>query len=415
MVSISKACQILGVARSTLLYYERMGMVTPKRNPDNGYREYSQGNMELLLMVRQLKRAGFTLKESMAVMKGALDPALLLARYTALCQEIESMTMAREVVKSLLVSATGELPPGDATARQGQNWHAEFEQKGAEAHFAWLKRLGFSEKESLYIRWVTRNISNRGQYMDHFFKIFEQMKRQGPGSRESTLKAFEAIPGHREIKTILEVGCGKGESSLTLAEESDAHITAVDNHQPFLDHLTDQQAKRLEHEGQITTVNMSMFDLDFPHPNFDLIWAEGSAYFMGFEKALAEWRPLITPQGVLFVSDAVWLTDHPSQACADYWKIEYPTMTDVKTRKAQAREQGYEIISWFILPRQDWQAFYDDMEACTQHAVKEIGMTQTAEDFIKEIELYRTHGEEYGYICLLLQRKNKKNDKRTFF
>jgi DNA-binding transcriptional MerR regulator/ubiquinone/menaquinone biosynthesis C-methylase UbiE len=405
MVSISKACQILGVARSTLLYYERMGMVAPKRNPDNGYREYSQGDMELLLMVRQLKRAGFTLKESMTVMKGALDPDLLLARYTALCQEIETMTMAREVVKSLLVSATGELPPGDASARRGQNWHAEFEQKGAEAHFTWLKRLGFSEKESLYIRWVTRNISNGGQYMEHFFKIFEQMKRQGPGSRESTLRAFEAIPGHREIKTILEVGCGKGTSSLTLAEESDAHITAVDNHQPFLDHLADQ-AKRLGHEGQITPVNMSMFDLDFPHPGFDLIWAEGSAYFMGVEKALKEWRPLINKQGFLLISDAVWLTDKPSQACSAHWQIEYPTMTDVKTRKAQAREQGYEIISWFVLPREDWQAFYDDMEACTKLAVKELGMTQTFENITKEIEIDRRYGEEYGYIYLLLQRKD---------
>ncbi|MCP4119031.1 MAG: MerR family transcriptional regulator [Desulfobacteraceae bacterium] len=405
MVSISKACQILGVARSTLLYYERMGMVTPKRNPDNGYREYSQKDMELLLMVRQLKQAGFTLKESMAVMKGALDPDLLLARYNALCQEIEAMTMAKEVVKSLLVSATGELPPGDVAGRRGQNWHAEFEQQGAEAHFAWLKRLGFSEKESLYIRWVTRNISNGGQYMENFFKIFEQMKRQGPGSRESTLRAFKAIPRHREIKAILEVGCGKGESSLALAQESDALITAVDNHQPFLDHLADQAA-RLGLDGQITTKNMSMFDLDFPRPGFDLVWAEGSAYFMGFEKALTEWRPLINRQGFLFVSDAVWLTDQPSQACADYWKIEYPTMTDVKTRKAQAREQGYEISSWFILPRQDWQAFYDDMEACSKRAVKEMGMTRTFEDFIREIELDRTHGEEYGYLCLLLQRKD---------
>ena len=40
----------------------------------------------------------------------------------------------------------------------------------------------------------------------------------------------------------------------------------------------------------------------------------------------------------------------------------------------------------------------------TKLAVKELGMTPTTEDFIKEIELDRTHGEEYGYICLLLQR-----------
>ncbi len=101
-------------------------------------------------------------------------------------QEIKTMTMAREVVKSLLVRATGKPPPGDDGDSRGQYWHAEFEQKGAEAHFAWLKRLGFSKKESLYIRWVTRNLSDNGEYMENFFKIFEQMKRQGPGSRGTT-------------------------------------------------------------------------------------------------------------------------------------------------------------------------------------------------------------------------------------
>ncbi len=33
-------------------------------------------------------------------------------------------------------------------------------------------------------------------------------------------------------------------------------------------------------------------------------------------------------------------------------------------------------------------------------------MTQTAGDFIKEIEIDRTTGGEYGYVCLLLQRND---------
>lgn len=304
-----------------------------------------------------------------------------------------------------MVRATGETPVVFDFDGRGRNWHAEFERKGAEAHSAWLQSLGFNEKESLYIRWVTRNISDNGEYMDNFFKVFERMKRQGPGSRDSTLRAFNKIPCQKEIKTILEIGCGKGASSLVLAENSDALITAVDNHQPFLDHLK-EQAGLAGYEKQITTVNMSMFELEFPRPSFDVIWAEGSAYFMGFEKALKEWRPLINRQGFLFVSDAVWLTDQPSPACADYWKIEYPNMTDVKTRKKQARQQGYHILSWFILPRQDWQAFYNDMAVCVNLAIEEQGMTQTFEDFINEIELDKKYGKEYGYLCLLLRRQD---------
>jgi DNA-binding transcriptional MerR regulator/SAM-dependent methyltransferase len=405
MASISSVSTIIGVARSTLLYYERIGIISPERNPGNGYREYSQKDIDTLLLVRQLQVAGFTLKECAGIMAGTLDPDLIRKRYQTLEQKTETMIMAKELVKSLLVRATGEtLSVGDHESR-GRNWHAEFERKGAEAHTAWLERLGFSEKERLYIRWVTRNVSNTGAYMDNFFKVFERMKRQGPGSRESTLRAFGKIPCEGEIQSILEVGCGKGESSLVLAENSNALITAVDNHQPFLDHLK-KQARLSGNDEQIFTKNMSMFELDFPHPSFDLIWAEGSAYFMGFEKALKEWRPLITKQGFLFVSDAVWLTDQPSPACADYWKIEYPTMTDVKTRKAQARGQGYDICSWFILPREDWNAFYDDMERCVNLAIGEQGMTQTFEDIISEIKTDRRYGNEYGYLCLLLQRQD---------
>ncbi|MBT3312691.1 MAG: class I SAM-dependent methyltransferase [Desulfobacterales bacterium] len=241
--------------------------------------------------------------------------------------------------------------------------------------------------------------------MENFFKVFEQMKRQGPGSRNTTLKAFEKIPSRKEIKTILEVGCGKGSSSLVLAENSEALITAVDNHQPFLDHLKKQVAL-FGYEKQIFPMNMSMFDLDFPRPSFDLIWAEGSAYFMGFEKALKEWRPLINGKCFMFVSDAVWLTDQPSTPCVDYWEIEYPPMTHVKDRKEQARKLGYDILSWFILPRQDWKAFYDDMEVCVNLAIEENGMKQAFEDMIKEIKINRSYGNEYGYLCLLLQRQD---------
>ena len=149
-----------------------------------------------------------------------------------------------------------------------------------------------------------------------------------------------------------------------------------------------------------------MFNLDFPRHSFDIVWAEGSSYFMGFEKALKEWRPLITKKGFLFVSDAVWLTNRPSPPCVDYWKIEYPSMTDVQTRKKQALNQGYDVFSWSILPRRDWKAFYDDMERCVQLAVKNRGMTQAFQDMINEIEIDRNYGNEYGYLCLLLQKRD---------
>ncbi len=238
--------------------------------------------------------------------------------------------------------------------------------------------------------------------MKDFFMVFEQMKRQGPGSQASTLRGFNAIADNNNINSILEVGCGKGQSSLTLSQISEAGITAIDNHQPFLDHFK-AQAKKLGCQNRIRIENMSMFEMDFPDSNFDLIWSEGSAYFMGFNKALADWKSYLRPGGYIFVSDAVWLTDRPSGPCADYFQIEYPGMIDAATRKQEARDLGYEIVDEFILPQQDWTDFYDDMEACVTRAVEKTGMTQAFENMTHEVEIGRTYGAEYGYVCLLLK------------
>ena len=45
---------------------------------------------------------------------------------------------------------------------------------------------------------------------------------------------------------------------------------------------------------------------------YDLVWAEGSAYSIGFENALALWRTLLRPGGCLVVTELVWFCEHPA-------------------------------------------------------------------------------------------------------
>lgn len=405
MLSVSATAKIVGVARSTLLYYERKGVITPGRNSNNGYREYSRSDINKLLQLRQLQQAGFTLIESVEVVQGDLDPSVIRERYLDLNNKIESMILAREIVKSLLSRTTGEKFPDGMNGDLEGIWHAAFEDKGADAHSEWLKQIGLSEKEALYTRWVTRSISNNDEYMSDFFKVYEKMVRQGPGSKATTLRVIDKINSLTKATRILEIGCGKGESCLVLAKNTDAHIIAVDNHQPFLDHISEQAALSAC-EKRIQAVNMSMFNLDFEPASFDLIWAEGSAYFMGFERAIEEWRKLIRERGFLFISDAVWLVEKQSPDCRDYWKIEYPNMKNIEQRKKQVLNMGYSIEDWFILPREDWKRFFDDMEFCVSKAIRESGMTRTFKNILKGIEIDKRYGCEYGYLCMVLQRSD---------
>lgn len=403
MVSIARACEMVGVARSTLLYYERIGIIAPGRHPENGYREYARKDIHALVLIRQLQKAGFSLKEAHAVMKGDLDGDLIEARFHELEQKIRELSAAREVVRSLVVHATGKAPETRETADPEGLWHAELERTAGDAHAEWLGRLGFDEKQQLYIRWVTRSLVDSVGYMKDFFFVFERMKRQGPGSCANTQKVFDAIPDRDDIRDILELGCGKGQSCLELCRISKARVTAIDNHQPFLDHVA-ARAKALGYDdNRLRLKNMSMSEMDVGDAGFDLVWSEGSAYFMGFEKALAGWKRLIRPGGHLFVSDVVWLTDKPSPDCAEYFRVEYPGMQDVRGRKQQVMDLGYEIVKAFILPQEDWIDFYNDMEACVAQARQERGPAPAFDKLSRETAISRTRGNEYGCICLLLR------------
>ena len=41
----------LGISKHTIFYYEKEGIVTPQRD-DNGYRSYSQEDLQKLIMVK---------------------------------------------------------------------------------------------------------------------------------------------------------------------------------------------------------------------------------------------------------------------------------------------------------------------------------------------------------------------------
>ena len=53
------------LSRDTIRFYERNGLIvsSPGQSPTNGYRDYGEDNVERLSMIREARRAGFSVAD----------------------------------------------------------------------------------------------------------------------------------------------------------------------------------------------------------------------------------------------------------------------------------------------------------------------------------------------------------------
>lgn len=100
-----------------------------------------------------------------------------------------------------------------------------------------------------------------------------------------------------------------------------------DNHQPFLDKV-EQTAKEADLSQYIATMNQDMTTMAFEKESFDIIWAEGALYLMGFENGLKKCHKFLKKNGHIAVTELVWLKDDPSPEAKE-WAKEYETMKNV--------------------------------------------------------------------------------------
>lgn len=240
-----------------------------------------------------------------------------------------------------------------------------------------------------------------------FFDLHSGLPREGPGDRDSIARALGLAgplpPGPR----VLDIACGPGGQTLDLADLiPDAEITALDGHEPF---LRDLERRAAEHgvSDRIRIVHGDMGRLAFEPRSFDLIWCEGAAYIIGFDVALATWKPLLKPGGTLALTEPVWLKDERPRRVQACWD-EYPSMDDSRAARRRALAHGYEVLGDFVLPEVAWWThYYGPLEARLQaiegrYADDPVGNAILDEARL-EIDCYRSHPDCYGYLFLVLR------------
>ncbi|MCP4744706.1 MAG: class I SAM-dependent methyltransferase [Desulfobacteraceae bacterium] len=226
--------------------------------------------------------------------------------------------------------------------------------------------------------------------------------RQGPGGEAETKQALKlaGLDKSRPLR-IADIGCGTGASTIQLAKELDAQITAVDFLPEFLGEL---QTRAKEHgvADKITTLSCSMDALPFADEEFNVIWSEGAIYNMGFEAGVAAWSRFLKPGGKLIVSEITWLTAKRPSELQSHWDAEYPEVNVASAKIGILERHGYSPEGYFYLPTNCWlDNYYRPLQNGFDAFLDRNGESDQTREIIEcekaEIALYKKHRDYYSY------------------
>jgi len=164
-----------GLARSTLLYYDRIGLLPPSQRSATRYRLYGEEARSRLETIRMYRGIGLGLDEIRALLeaRGGRTATILTARLDRLNQEIASLREQQRVIVQLLRNRTllqsaraldkrrwvQILAAAGLDEAAMHRWHVEFEALAPESHQDFLESLGISPSEITSIR--TRSRASR--------------------------------------------------------------------------------------------------------------------------------------------------------------------------------------------------------------------------------------------------------------
>lgn len=166
--TISKLAKEFDLSRSTLLYYDRIGLLQAQERTEAGYRLYSKKGYDKLERICVLRRAGLPLAEIQKMLSSASEPSakILEKRLGELGDEIIQLRSQQHLITSMLKNMTSEnftpavnkemwvqmLKSAGMDEADMKTWHAEFESRAPESHYEFLLSLGIPEDEARQIR-----------------------------------------------------------------------------------------------------------------------------------------------------------------------------------------------------------------------------------------------------------------------
>lgn len=171
MYRITELAQRFGLSRSTLLYYHRIGLLSPSVRTGANYRLYSEQDRERLEAICAYRQRGLAIEDIRTLLsRPDATTVILQRRLLSLDEEIRGLQAKQRLLADMLqVKARGWeaatvdkatwvaiLQAAGMSDEAMDAWHREFEQRAPQAHHTFLLSLGISEEEAAKIREYAR-------------------------------------------------------------------------------------------------------------------------------------------------------------------------------------------------------------------------------------------------------------------
>ena len=174
LYTIGQIGKRFGVSRTTLLYYDSIGLLSPSARSASNYRLYTENEVQRMEQIKAFRDTGLPLESIGELLKSEprSAPTAILARHLqSVNQEIARLRKQEQIVIKLLgndqafvdgrnmtkerwvsiLSATGLDEAGM------RKWHEEFERSAPGAHQDFLESLGIEQDEIARIRQHSRD------------------------------------------------------------------------------------------------------------------------------------------------------------------------------------------------------------------------------------------------------------------
>jgi DNA-binding transcriptional MerR regulator len=162
--SIGKLGKMFNISRSTLLYYDSIGLLKPAKISSAGYRLYEDAEAGRLKRIIEYRSAGVPLAGIKKILSGGKENetvSVLFQRLGEINDEIDDLKKQQSVIIKLLKvkEAIGNiekhkkemlleiLKKAGIEPKDYKEWHKNFEKNSPQLHKEFLKTIGFSEKD----------------------------------------------------------------------------------------------------------------------------------------------------------------------------------------------------------------------------------------------------------------------------